>query len=675
MPEAQKRVVPKFASFRKPAPSITGSRPEPEPTNKDERREDLSSHDNKSHERRHQREHRHERSGDQDSRRRDKKRRHEELIKAKSPEPPTRDFDDNDADLYRVDRKGDISNLKYGSLHKYSIPPYQRFGYGSVLGLDPKKRIDRDLSTERQLVLQEPGVHGKSVRQLLAKPNLKQRVRLILPNEEDQQLDHDQDFVLLLTSKKRKRGSESPIPEQGEVDYRSIEGKIKPSNEPADADVEYITDSSTADNGTDGTEIMSRLKNGELTRRTQEQPTNLSAWLDLIEHQAVLFEGNRMAGRALSASERRNLADIKLSIYEKALDKIGKNPEARATLWLGLLKEGNAIWEAKKLAGKWQEALHAHPGTLTIWTEYLNFIQTSFAEFRYERCKAEYMKCLQILSNANKSQNEKSKSDSAQIMSVFAYLFLRITVFMRESGYQEHAEALWQAALETAFSIPQGLNAADIPETDIVSSFGDFWESETPRIGETGSKGWSHFSPESQNSIDPVVIEPETVKDKDRPFEGYGAAEHKMSQRLIHPGRSADEAGEDDPYHIIFFDDIKPFFFPKMVRLVPQAHLVHAFLCYLGLPPLASDTDRVYDGWWLDPFLRFNAASKGLDFTPLDSRQINTEILFSDAFDKVELCDSSWVRRVLERLVEILPGDDRLAEYNAAFIFHYFPPM
>jgi hypothetical protein len=418
----------------------------------------------------------------------------------------------------------------------------------------------------------------------------------------------------------------------------------------------------------DESEVLARLKNGELTRRTNEQPSNLSAWLDLIDHQSTLLGGDRSSSRVIS----RNLADIRLSIYEKALQKVGNDPEARSTLWLGVLREGAVIWEAKKLANKWQEVLQAHLESLRIWTQYLNFIQTHFLEFRYERCKSEYAKCLQLLADAI-NRAPTGSSDHDKISKIFAYVYLRLTLFMQEAGFQEHAEALWQAILEVYFFHPKQLQS-DSSNTDLLASFEEFWESEVPRIGELNAQGWSNFTPENEELVDSVTTELESVEDFDQPFREFATTERNMARKLNHPGRSADESGEDDPYHIIFFNDLGPFISPKAINSLPRKHVLTAFLYYLGLPPLKTP-DRSHDDWGLDAFLRRNTINIASGNPILRHRQIDSEILFSDAFEGIELSDPIWVRRSLKRLVEVISDDEAFAEYAIAFDLRFFPEM
>jgi hypothetical protein len=677
MAEEQKAAIPKFTSF-KPKPAVPANPPQSpdekkgKKTRPDRRERRKDGREEKGRQHRHQ-----HHSDEEESSHRAKKSSRREIVQVRPKESSVL-ADDFESNLYRIDKVGDLANLTYRSLHRYSIPLFRRVGYGSVLGADPRKKIDRDLSNEKQIVLQEQGPREGYTRRLLAKPNTKdtRQMRIVRPKLKELPFESEQDFVLIATSRKRKRGSESPEVVES-LDYRSIEGKAKPPAEPADTDLEYTTGSSEAERGDDDEAgALARTKHGELIRKTKEHPEDITAWLTLIDHQVALLGGP--VGRTLSVSEKWSLADIRVSIYETALQKIGKDPDARSTLWIGLLKEGASVWEANKLAGKWQEVLQTHPGNLKIWTEYLDFIQSHASEFRYERCKSEYAKCLQILADAMIKGHgvRKDTSNHDQISNIFSYVYLRLTLFMQEAGYHEHAEALWQAILEISFFVPPQLRSDITSDANLVASFEAFWESEVPRIGEANAAGWSDFSdfaPENQDVPDAITTEVDVVTDVNHLYKRFATAESGMVRKLNHPGRSADEAGEDDPYHIIFFSDLGPLLSPTAILRLEQKHLLRAFLCYLGLPAPSTGVVRDVDDWWLDPFVRRLLASKSSGSPLLPYREVNTEVLFSDAFEGIELSDPLWVRRSLRKLVEAVPGDDLLAEISIAFDFHFFP--
>jgi hypothetical protein len=131
----------------------------------------------------------------------------------------------------------------------------------------------------------------------------------------------------------------------GDNGYRSIEGKAKAEACPEDKDLEYVSESFTSDyERTEGSwNEVARQRNIELSQRVEVDPTNVDAWLELVNHQDDLIRDGS-GRRKLTSAERLSTADIKLSMYEKALNKVGKSG-GRERLLIGFMEEGSKIWE------------------------------------------------------------------------------------------------------------------------------------------------------------------------------------------------------------------------------------------------------------------------------------------------------------------------------------------
>ncbi|KAE9984875.1 hypothetical protein BLS_000958 [Venturia inaequalis] len=672
MAESSKPAVPKFSSFKpKSAPAKNAS---PEPTAKGNRQKEERKDKHKDRRR--------DRDRDEDERRhksRDKERRQERdhvkksstsqsVVKADSSDLAIRTDENGYVGSYRIDTTGDVSNLKYGSLHRYSIPAYRRSGYGNVMGAGTRAKIDRFLSDEKGIVVDAPeSSKGNKKRPFLKVTSKNTRsLRLIRSDGEVQRLDHDQDFLALLPSRKRKRGSESPIPEDGEVDYRSIEGKAKESNQPHDVDLEYLTDSSHNTQNAE-MEVAARRVNAQLFRRTRDDPHDLTAWLQMVEHQAALL--GFMPNEDLSNSEQWTLAEMRLSIYEDALRAIGNDIESRTTLELGLLEEGAKVWEASRLSKRWENVARANKVNIRICIAYLDFTQTSFANFEFEKCKSIFLECMQNL-NTQLTVRPVSRANTKAIV----YIFLRLTNLMREAGYHEFSEALWQAVLELQFFRPATVHGS------LNVAFEDFWESEVARIGEIHAKGWSNFDSDTQETPEAIKIMLKPVGEGEGIFKRFAHAEKTTAQHpeLVHAGRSSDDTGEDDPFHMVLFRDIEPILFPAMLDHDSPRDLVPAFLLFLGMPLPEITENRGYDAWELDPFLTTithrtpGSKDQGCG-AAVKHRRVTTEVLFTDAFTGADLSDPDWVRRALQNLVDTNPEDDLLAEYFLAFEYYTAP--
>lgn len=139
----------------------------------------------------------------------------------KNPSPPP--SKDECVEIFTVDRKGDVKNLEYGSIHRYSVPPFHRIGAGSVLGIPSYVRIDRDYGDEKGIVLNDRRYFkSRSQEKYVFSKIEKERPRLlkIRPQVMVQDLVGEVDFVPLqsLGGKKGKRGADGELSSSDEAE-------------------------------------------------------------------------------------------------------------------------------------------------------------------------------------------------------------------------------------------------------------------------------------------------------------------------------------------------------------------------------------------------------------------------------------------------------------------------
>ncbi|PWY88350.1 DUF1740-domain-containing protein [Aspergillus heteromorphus CBS 117.55] len=604
---------------------------------------------------------------------------------------------DEASDLYYIDTKGDRFNRIYGTLHRYSIPNYHRIGRGSVLGLPPRYKIDRESALENALVIRDES--GRSDKSRKRAKNIlsglsKQKVRLhrIRPESSlNTTVDFSTDYFPLSVSGKEKRLDLLGLNSDDEKHaYRSIHGKAKPDEDlPSDVEAVSDTDSEEGIRGDPDEEIKQR--NAELLRLVNQRPGDVGAWLTMIDHQESLLLGSERESSSLTYAEKKSLADIKVSLYEKALKKVGQSSD-RDRLLLGLLEEGAKLWDTKKLSARWQAILKSDSQFISLWVRYLDFRQTQFLDFTYERCLATFLECLKL---------NKSASDTPEMVQIHMYLFLRLTLFIREAGFTEHAAALWQGILELTFFRPDSPEASGSPP-EIISAFLDFWESEVARIGEVGAKGWKNGGnvlPSPSSTEKPSFqLDPRSLFASWTPHE----SERITNARL--PARSTDDSEEDDPYRVIIASDLDEILSLAFLGNSAQV-LIDSFLYFCQLPSIASfeslGTTRRWNG---DSFIRNELASSFYstleDWLPnvaADTEPTSTppalfphqnflttlDTLFADSgtwfstfktwtsatSDSRSAIDPGWVRKSLRLLVEATPGNDNLAEYVLAVEF------
>lgn len=257
---------------------------------------------------------------------------------------------------FQVDKKGDPHNLIYGTIHRYSIPSYRRWGYGSVLGLPSQFKINRNIA-DGSLVVYDQHAHGQGKREKysFARNERKGTKRLRVPKKGSLPLDETvTDFIPFKSVRGHSRRQQadqdfSSSSEENDQHYRSIEGKAKPRSDHEEELSESASESSVSRHETINLDFATaslRARGIELSNRLELEPTNIKAWLDLIEHQDDLL-GNResVGGHRVTDAEKRSTADIKVSMYEKALSKVDKADKGYEQLLVGLMDEGSKLWE------------------------------------------------------------------------------------------------------------------------------------------------------------------------------------------------------------------------------------------------------------------------------------------------------------------------------------------
>ena len=518
-----------------------------------------------------------------------------------------------------TDRIGDPNNLNFGALNRYAPASYLRFGAGCVIGSPANQRIDRAVSTEKGIVLSDdthglPKKRNKNARWRFdqeAERELKIRPRA----EADLAIDSAVDYVSLDAARRAKGGGEfdrlhvSPSDEDG-AHYRSVKGKTKSQEEPTDQDLKYNSNESCSED-TEGSRPLSldemAKKRVQLSRRTDAEPTNFEAWVDMINHQDSELGLERAS---LTNAERRSNAEIKVSTYEKALRKV-KYSEGREVLWLGMMQEATRIWGSDKVLSCWRSILQQNPKSLRLWTKFLDFMQTSFPDFRFEQVQSVYLDCLNLTQQARVS-TEMTLDEQNKIFDVEVYLVLRMTLFMREGGFAEHATAAWQALLEFVFFKPITVQTSDHNKDGLsrevaISMFEKFWDSEVPRVGEEGAKGWASFS---QKQGEPPQSKGETandLEDTDDCWKLWLASEQWHTLLSRNSARTIDDVEENDPYRIVLFSDIRCYLIDPP-SVASQQLLLDAFVAFCCLPPFAAEAHESRSRLWgRDCFLRNDA--------------------------------------------------------------------
>lgn len=740
--EVKRRAVPKFTSFAPatPAPEVDsvkqpstdqGSSKDQEKDDRERRHRhrdnDRDRHRDSDRERERKTEGRRGREKDRDrhhdrhhSRHNERDRHHrrrsaspasqlkENHSSRHEPSPPIQSNN-----VFYFDKKEDPLIWRYGGNERSKIPSYRRFGAGKVIGspgyLSTYFEGSKELFTIRGLG--EGRGSGSVFRDKIlmswarAKGAKAKHIKSGVNGENGASAaeDVDGDFISLEPPRKRQRADKSSEPGDGEMtpDYRSIYGKAKSEDEESDAD-ETSSDSESEDKVGSHLLDMSAAKKRslELHRQIKNSPGDTKSWLELIALQDTLFREHQLEGQSIMGVQVKALAELKLSLYEEALPH-ATDISLKDTLLDGMMREGEKVWDPKQLAKRWEEITKANPDSFLLWVSQLNFELSQVATFTYDEMKNVMMTKLQSLSQALPAAASSDGNKAATLCSQLIYVFIRLTCYLRDSGYVELAVATWQATLELNFCRPS--NASDI--RSVMEDFADFWESEVPRIGEKDAKGWRHFVKDIDDMADPpeaVTRNPPRTPQTRDPFKTWASLERQQASEATMPARTLDEGTDDDPFRIVMFSDIKDLllWFPVQVLSQAQPQLIEALLTFCRLPTRSNSALK--DPFIAPPGQAFDSAMNQLGRheastsveierkPPLFGQQggnmaLSQELLFSgqdwfqylgqrSAFSQEAdgEVDLGWVLETLRYLV-LGCGVEQLAEYYLALAWPHEP--
>ncbi|GAA6015188.1 hypothetical protein JCM11491_000498 [Sporobolomyces phaffii] len=527
--------------------------------------------------------------------------------------------------LFYESRKGDDLNIVYGGLHRGDVARYRRQGAGRVLGLNDGLRISRETAyTGRGVEIaplnryKTPRYVDPSSAKYLTDKNTK-RVALLPRRPPPRQVlgespgpplppppppeDVDAPFIAFLPEPSHSDKLSALEYEDG-AEYRSIAGQIRESDLESDSEPEAGADvDGFANLGISGGESQDeylKRRNLELDRALRENPRDVEGWLEFVEFQDEVaqrsFVGSSLSSkRALSQNERTSTAEIKLAILTRALAVEGN--EGTERLLLAFLKAAAQVEDPKKVLERWKDTLREHPDLTGLWIEYVSWRQTSWVNFAVKDVVEVFEECLDVLMLA--MLRESIGSEALEIIEGNAvYLFLRLCLMLRQAGYSERAFAAFQALVELNLCSPSRLElpSPDTPRrkwTDkVVDELEEFWDTEAPRVGEAGAKGWRNTAEDAFSSPEaPSGALVQTDSDAEaRPFQKWATAERAASLDAALPARTTDSSldDSDDPFRVVLFDDIRPFLF---VVHSPESklQLAYAFLTFLGLPFVPPD--------------------------------------------------------------------------------------
>ncbi|RUS21226.1 NRDE-2, necessary for RNA interference-domain-containing protein [Endogone sp. FLAS-F59071] len=494
---------------------------------------------------------------DRSKERSEKRRRHEPLLVTET----------TISNAFFIDRRGDPDNLLYGGNYKGDVPKFYRAGGGRVLGLPISLKTSSARKGHELIRYTDPKHTWRETDKAFKRLTVK-------PSQPNSTATHSADFIPIDDAVT----FEHPSGEEEKVDYRSIDGMVKPQSQEELEEEE-------GEEGESFDEYV-RRQMMEFDKNLEKDPHDVLLWLRFIAFQDEAATGLQTATkqtRQTGGLSRLSLNEVKISIFEKALEQ---NPGDERLL-IPYLRCCAEVWDSVKLLTKWDQILQQYPQLFSIWTEYLNFRQTNFASFTYTQCMSLYEECLAVL------QREA-------IEGIMLYIFFRACLFMKQAGYTEKAYATFQAMIEMSLFQPDEFKRPLRADEDdkqrferLMERFEIFWESEVDRVGEENAKGWKAFA-EAGDIVDVTssnVNDENEVDISETEGSGYGEwADKEIIRDLRHrvPARTTSQT-DDDPYRIILFDDIRSLLFP-LTTPETMNHLTYTLFTFLDLPFVPPNT-------------------------------------------------------------------------------------
>ncbi|WRT64373.1 uncharacterized protein IL334_001305 [Kwoniella shivajii] len=481
------------------------------------------------------------------------------------------------------DTTGDRDIVRYGNTSSTSVPRYYRDGKNRILGLNEGLRIvysrERTQKGLEIAPMGRPYIPRYNSRQTESTASMHLRRILLLPSDTQAPFNPHLDY---LDFELRPTRREEDIPS-----YRSI-------THPHEEDDDEMESIKAAIGSYSTLEEEVRKETIQTEHYLRSHPDDIDKWVSYSQlHLRTSPESETSIHSADPGrlQTTRAKAEVTLSILSRALDAEEDNFTS-TKLHLAYLKAAEQFWPNEKVTNRWKNVLRElgekgkdEEGMMEVWLGYIAWRegQGFGSGAGVDEVVEVYEECIGRLKDSRGSGDLQAKEEN------LVYLFLRACIFLKQAGYSERALASFQALIEITFFKTDHLRVSSNGPTNltwfaaVLDQFEQFWDTECPRVGEVGSKGWRHTSP-SPISLPAREAKPLQHESED-PFEMWLEAEKHADSTYSLPGRATDlnEDIEDDPYHTVLFSDIRSLLFPVTSPEV-RLQLIYAFLTFLGLP-------------------------------------------------------------------------------------------
>ena len=149
--------------------------------------------------------------------------------------------------------------------------------------------------------------------------------------------------------------------------------------------------------------------------------------------------------------------------------------------------------------------------------------------------------------------------------------------------------------------MPQSLHG--LPLNALLNALEEFWESEVPRVGEPGARGWASWVSSGRPDYIPSSSPKSEVTSQSitDPYSKWCYEEAHADQTLQLPTRSTDNNVDADPFATILFSDIRPLLLSlRTMRAKNALRLIWLSLLGLQIPGLSASLSAYAYGNWDD---------------------------------------------------------------------------
>ena len=510
------------------------------------------------------------------------KERKKETVKQQSssvtgPKPKTNWLDDcglAPQEAHRLDSSSDHANLQYNALYSGDIAAYRRRFGGRCLGLGPHQSFEWTDNRGTK--------HARKHREKVTR-----YFTTSLPQNDSCLYLGPSTDVKVTT----QRHSHAPF-------FMALDSAASVCRESGE---EEKTDGVSRELTS---EVFVSQQTAKYNRGLQEDPRNVSLWLEFLEFQPALrVSGGREGGGGQGPTSKalRAVNERKLAIFERALEH---NPTAEHLLvgHLELLREVGR--EPDVLLKKWRDLLFRMPNKPLLWLKYTEFCRMQFSTFSLSSITSLYQKSFTTLTVILEGVM-KSHSPEPNTPEHLLALFAQFCHCLCAAGQNERAIACYQALIEYNLCSPSDISlTGNHTNKQKVEFFEPFWDSGAPRLGEDGAVGWSNWmqASQSQQAAKPLsVIDAHFLAHSKVSTVGVSeecdpelslVSGHTLSEAWLHlesyrqqmdslPFRGSEDE-LSDPERAVLFEDIGQCLFTVSAKRL-QLKLILQYLRFLGV--------------------------------------------------------------------------------------------